>query len=241
MDDSLILSELEAQVRTMPNFPATGADRLTFFMMEAHYEWVGRTIALLTAWDKTKAIPARVAAQNLETAIFMQNVGTIRITLHEAISDLKLRVQHRPGGAFAANTPYDFFREFKNLLTQATKELFIIDAYLSDGIFTYLSAAVSGVPIRLMTKSERKPKLIPLVRAGQQAFQQQYQRQVETRETTQIHDRVIFLDGQTCYVSGASFKDAAKNAPTYLTFLSPDLIPDKLAAYEAIWNQATPI
>ena len=33
----------------------------------------------------------------------------------------------------------------------------------------------------------------------------------------QFHDPSLFIDGSSCYQSGASFKDGAKNAPTTLT------------------------
>jgi len=240
MDETLILAELEAQVRTMPPFMSNSAFRRPNAVMPDDYHWIGRTVALLEHWDKYKVMPVRIAAQSLyPSPMFQAHVGTIQVTIYEAIADLKLRVQQRPGGAFAANAVYDYFRLLKDTIGLAISDVFIVDPYLSDDIFTYLSVAGPGATIRLMMKP--KQQLTSQVQAGRQHFQQQYNRQVEVRQTNDIHDRLVFVNKQTCYLSGASIKDAAKKAPTYLAPLSADLVQDKLAVYEAIWASATAI
>ena len=40
---------------------------------------------------------------------------------------------------------------------------------------------------------------------------------IHVRSAPNFHDRYFFVDGASCYQSGASFKDGAKSAPTTLT------------------------
>jgi hypothetical protein len=74
-----------------------------------------------------------------------------------------------------------------------------------------------------------------------QKFISQKKMVVEVRSSQKIHDRVIFIDGRSCWVLGQSIKDAAKTKPTYLAPLSADTSQLKKAEYEQIWTAATPI
>jgi hypothetical protein len=58
---------------------------------------------------------------------------------------------------------------------------------------------------------------------------------VEIKKTTEIHDRVLFVDSRDAWLMGASIKDAGKK-PTYLMPLSPELGAKKLEIYNSIWN-----
>ena len=201
MDDALILAELEAQARSLPGFINVSAIPMPYIITNSDYRWIGHTVALLHQWDSVKAIPVRVAGQNLQGPLFDQNVGIIRVALYEAIADLKLRVRQKPGGAFAASAVYDFFREFKNVISLADKELFVIDPYLNEEIFTYLSFAGLAVKFRLLMK---EPKLIAAVRMAQSKFNEQYDWEAETRETKDIHDRVVTATRSRCWPLGKS-------------------------------------
>jgi hypothetical protein len=241
MDDTVILTELEAQVRSMPralNAQISGIG-IAPTLIQADYEWLGNTVALLGRWHSHNTIFVRTAAGGLHGPLFDQNAATTKVALYEAIGDLKLRLQARQGGAFGPNAVYDYFRALKDTISIATSDVFVADPYLDDQIFDYVSAAVSGASIRLLMSP--KQLLTASVVAARTKFQQQHGRQVEVRTSKAFHDRVIFINRQTCYLSGASIKDAAQRAPTYLAPLASDLIQDKLADYEAIWTNATPI
>jgi hypothetical protein len=56
-----------------------------------------------------------------------------------------------------------------------------------------------------------------------------------------IHDRIIVVDRSAVWIVTQSLKDLAANAPATVTRFSEDLSPEKLAAYEAIWSNASPI
>src|SRR5262245_38925026 len=128
MDDIVILTELEAQVRTMPqalNHHTTQYDPAPA-LHPADYEWLGRTITLLERWSSNKTILVRTAAAGLQPGLlFDGNAATIKVTLYEAVGDLKLRLQARPGGAFAPNAVYDYFRILKDTISLATSDAFV--------------------------------------------------------------------------------------------------------------------
>jgi hypothetical protein len=64
---------------------------------------------------------------------------------------------------------------------------------------------------------------------------------VAIRSSKSIHDRVVFLDERSCWVLGASIKDAAKLKPTYLAPLAADAAQLKKADYEQIWQKSSAI
>ena len=47
----------------------------------------------------------------------------------------------------------------------------------------------------------------------------------------------MFIDRAACYLSGASFKDGAKNAPTVLAQIR-DAFEDMWNTYERKWNES---
>ena len=67
----------------------------------------------------------------------------------------------------------------------------------------------------------------------------QFSVNIELRKSTAIHDRVIFVDDDQCWVLGMSIKDAASKKPTYLAPLAADVIADKRKHYEEIWVAGT--
>jgi hypothetical protein len=70
---------------------------------------------------------------------------------------------------------------------------------------------------------------------------QQTKVKLEARASGAIHDRVLFLDGRSCWVLGQSIKDAAKSKPTYLAPLDAQTAELKKSEYGKIWSSAKPI
>jgi hypothetical protein len=61
----------------------------------------------------------------------------------------------------------------------------------------------------------------------------------EGRMSSDVHDRVIFIDNADCWVLGQSVKDAAVSKPTYLVPI--ESVSDMQRLYEDVWSRATPI
>jgi hypothetical protein len=231
MDDALLLAELEAQARTTPAFkrstPLTASD----------HQWLGRTHALLKRWNPYDAVSFMVAADSVGNEFSHErSLATVQGTLYRAIEDLRLKVQGKPEGVFGPGAVYDFHRALRDVMQSASTSLFVIDPYMNGKVFDYLIEVPAGVTTRLLTM--HKPAA---VKAAMATFKQQYPLPVEAREASPLHDRVVFVNGSSCFVLGQSIKDAAVKSPTYLAPLSGDLVADKLAAYETVWASAATI
>jgi hypothetical protein len=114
--------------------------------------------------------------------------------------------------------------------------VFFVDQYLdAEFVSRYLPHVADGVAIRLLGGSKRIATLLPAV----DMFAQQFKRTPQVRSSNGLHDRYLFVDRSTCYLSGASFKDGAKNAPAVLTQVT-DAFQAMWETYERLWNSARP-
>ena len=60
----------------------------------------------------------------------------------------------------------------------------------------------------------------------------------ELRNSQDLHDRVVFVDGR-CWVIGQSIKDAARKKPTYM--IEHENPGRMQPIYENVWNQAATV
>ena len=79
---------------------------------------------------------------------------------------------------------------------------------------------------------------MPTVLPAVELFTQQSAVSIQVRSSDDIHDRYLFVDQSACYLSGASFKDGAKNAPAVLTQIT-DAFQAMWDTYERLWDGAT--
>jgi hypothetical protein len=157
----------------------------------------------------------------------------IMVLLHEARHQLMMETQGPTDIAIAGGRIFDYFDEIRKIIELAKEDLLFVDPYLdSEFVSRYLPHVGGGVRVRLLAR-ERLPKLIPAA----EAFAKQTGMRLEIRSAPAFHDRYIFIDGASCYQSGASFKDGAKSSPTTLTQITDafDAVRD---TYETIWNAA---
>lgn len=202
------------------------------------HEWLGRASSLIAEWDGTQTIGFRVAARAMAGNLNRQmNYGTVLTTVHEAITSIENALSAQPGLVFGPGAAYDFFNALNELVESATRSLFIIDPYLDRGIFDgYLGNLKRAINTRLLVS-----RYADNVKVAAEAFRTQYGGEVEVKRSSEIHDRIIFVDAAQCWVLGASIKHAATRKPTYLAPLPDDLISDKLRIYEDLWRTAVAI
>lgn len=154
--------------------------------------------------------------------------------LNSCLAELKLDLpQPEIQGVFEPGQDYEFYRAVKTILGLATKEIFIIDPYLSTDIFdAYAGAIPRTVSFRLLTVSANLPPAV-LSLALKYATGGNFQ----LRDSNLIHDRVLFADNRV-WLCGQSLKDAAKKKPTYIVEHDEALMR---AVYEALWAKATAV
>lgn len=202
------------------------------------YSWLGQANALMHEWDEIKSIPFKAAVSGLLQNINRPgNFGIVIAFFHDVIARVENSLPEEAGQAFGPGAAYDFFRALNDLVSTAKVQLWVVDPYLDAQVFDgYMQALQPGVSARLLTA-----KYLNNVKVAAEKYRAQFGSAVETRSSNDIHDRVIFVDNDQCWVLGASIKDAALKKPTYLAPMSLDVAAEKRNLYEAIWAAGTPI
>jgi len=114
---------------------------------------------------------------------------------------------------YSGGEAYEFYKDIKSLMKTAKNEVFIVDGYVNEELFDiYVEKISNRVKIRILTRPDTyKGHFYDVAKK----FSLKPNAKFEIRETTQCHDRVIFIDS-SAWVSGQSIKDAAIKKPTYL-------------------------
>jgi hypothetical protein len=128
---------------------------------------------------------------------------------------------------------FEYFEEIRKIIETARQEVFFVDPYLdTDFVARYLPHVSKGVVVRLLGR-KRMPALVAAV----EMFAKQEGLTVEVRSAPTLHDRFLFVDRAECHLSGASFKDGAKEAPVTIAKVT-DAFPAMWAEYDGMWNTA---
>jgi hypothetical protein len=162
---------------------------------------------------------------------FDKRVAAYTALLKSVLAELELMMPTAEvAGAYEAGEEYQLSRDLKTIVGFATKDLYIIDNYLSTELFdVYMENVASGLMVRVLTNQVTDP-----VRLVAEKFSKRGG--FELRSSKDVHDRVIFADDR-CWVIGQSIKDAAKKKPTYIVEHSG--ATSMRGIYEAIWPLAT--
>lgn len=230
MENAALLAHLRALIERQPDW-STYSEHSS-----PHQQWLAQARSLVNRWSPVEAAAITVAVPNLGRDIIHNDaVGRILQSVQNAIADLEFDVPTEDRLAFGAGDVYDIFRELKKVIESAEKSVFIIDPYLDATVFDlYLDGVSAGIDVKLLCNRFAGP-----VSQAAQRYSQQHASSVEVRQTSDAHDRVIFLDDSACFVLGQSIKDAANAKPTYLAPLPPDVSIEKLRIYNDVWNTAT--
>jgi hypothetical protein len=225
-----IVVQIDDVIRTMP--PRQTLRHET----DENLAWLGRVSAAITAWSQARSLVlpqyiSQFSSMNAhESGIAFRG---IMILLHEARHQLMMETQGPTNIAVAGGRFFDYFDEIRKIIELAKEDLLFVDPYLdSEFVSRYLPHVGGSVRVRLLAR-EKLAKLIPAA----EAFAKQTGMRLEVRSAPGFHDRYIFVDGASCYQSGASFKDGAKSSPTTLTQIT-DAFNAVRDTYEAIWNAA---
>lgn len=232
MKPAEVLAQLRVQADSAPDFATYTPTS------QIHLRWLGTTHSLVDLVNKYEAVQISVAASTLYSPHMRDgHVNTIMTVLYRAIAHLEASIPAQKDQIFGPGAVYDFMRALSGIVTSAGNSLLVVDPYLDDQIFdTYLAGTSPSLAVRILTA------VYPAsLKAALTKFNAQHGRTVEVRKSALLHDRLVFVDGVSCWLLGQSIKDAAASKPTYLAPLSSDLVTAKLAAYELIWQQAQSI
>jgi hypothetical protein len=219
MNREQLLGEFETLMRTMPTREQFGNTDCS--------AWLGRALALIDRWDLSQGGKAHGAVgwlQNQDLESQIRGYGSLRTLLQQARAALQMDVGTL-STVVQQGQVFDYFDELRKVIEPARSALFFVDPYLdAEFVSRYLPHVAPGSAVRLLGGTKKMPTLLPAV----DLFTKQSGLSVQVRSSNDIHDRYLFVDGAACYLSGASFKDGARNAPATLTQITD--------AFQAMWN-----
>lgn len=227
--DQQLLGEVGELIRTAPPWDQTDSPE--------GMAWQGRAAAILKRWNNMRSIAIDLQFSQLRSAsgrTAYTGHREVMGLLHEARADLQLKTAGPMCVAIDTASEFDYFDALRKLIAEARTDILFVDRYMgAEFIGKYMGLVAQGASVRLLTR-DRLTSLIPAA----QAFTAQHGLPIAVRSTDNIHDRCMFVDRRTCYVSGASFKDGGRDAPTAITQIV-DAFEQTLATYEKFWSEAT--
>ena len=125
-------------------------------------------------------------------------------------------------GLFFQGQIFDAYAKFESFISQAQKEIILIDNFVDLSILERFSKKKPNVKITIWTA----PKT-PLTSQDIQQFNTQYPT-LTVNHTTKMHDRFLIIDNKILYHIGASLKDLGKKCFAF-EILDKSLIPHLLA------------
>lgn len=109
---------------------------------------------------------------------------------------------------------YDFYKNIKEILSNARRKVAISDSYVSEELVTlYFDNLPDDVEILILTSEQEnreKEKFFEIAKK----FAMRPRKRLEVRASADCHDRMIFVDDDA-WVCGSAVKDAGRK-PTYL-------------------------
>lgn len=228
MTDEELLAEIEDILRNTPS-------RETIFNESVeNYSWLGRVAAALEEWNIVKGTMAKIHIDNIQNTnadISDDGLRKTLTTLHQARHNLLMKTTGPLSVAVSNGMVFDYFDELRKIIEASNQEILFVDPYLdAEFVSRYITNVKNGVSIRLLAR-EKLSTLLPAV----SAYRNQSQQAIAVRSAPGFHDRYVFIDGNSCYQSGASFKDGAKTSPTTITQIT-DAFAAILSTYEDIWR-----
>jgi hypothetical protein len=226
-----LLLEVQDVIRSMPgprDFSVNG---------DTCVVWLGRASAVMSNWDMPRSTVhfepevRRYSAlyANRDRVNFEPLRHSLLMLLHQAENDLRLKTSGPLSVGIGTGRVFEYFDEIRKLIEGARADLLFVDPYIdAEFVSRYLPLVPDGTAVRILAR-ERLTTLKPAVAA----FIAQSGKSVEVRTCGGFHDRYLFIDGQACYQSGASFKDGAKKAPTVLTQIT-DAVSAVTTTYEQL-------
>ncbi|MBP5591921.1 ORF6N domain-containing protein [bacterium] len=115
----------------------------------------------------------------------------------------RYRIEYRQGIFFKGQI-FDAYAKFESFITEAEKEIVLIDNYVDLSVLERLTKKQKDVKVTIYTRSKTEISALDI-----QKFNEQYP-SVTLKYTENIHDRFLIIDGKILYHIGASIKDLGK-------------------------------
>lgn len=230
MNPEDLLAQINDLLRTKPS------QNTIHEISDENMSWLGRARAILNQFDSAIGItigPALKGIQSGNTYRINNGYQELMTEIHRARHDLMMKTTGPLSAVIPSAMVFDYFDEIRKIIELAEHDVLFVDPYLdADFVSRYLPHIPSSARIRLLTSDNKLKTLIPAV----EEFIKQNESNIELRSANGFHDRYVFVD-DSCYQSGASFKDGGKNAPTTITQIT-DAYSAMRDTYEGLWGAA---
>jgi hypothetical protein len=139
---------------------------------------------------------------------------------------------------FAKGSEHDAYVHIRSILQTAKRELFVIDPYMDGSIFQVLGT-LQPTTLRIRILASKISADFAL--EGAKFMKQHPGFTIEVRTTRDFHDRFVIVDNSSCYLLGASIKDAGNKGFTIVPLQEPSIVKFILDYATQVWTSATPI
>ena len=185
-----------------------------------------------------------VACENLDGPLRARHAETITNILHRVLVRAEENAPRESrGSVLLIRGDVDAYRAVRQLLVTANGDALLVEPeangkFLAD----YAILAPERVTVRLLAdEAGFGPTLIGGVERWHQRFGDGRKLIVRLASANTLYERIILLDGERGWVSGAPFKHLAKKSNTTLVRMRPEEEARKTAVYSEIWNDAKPV
>ncbi|HET9130313.1 MAG TPA: hypothetical protein VFO86_05155 [Terriglobia bacterium] len=229
MNKLALLEELRALGETAPSF-----DHCTP-TSQIQQRWLGKGYALLTMWNMEEANTFKASMDVLGAELLRAN-GLTKIfgILYRAIADLEMQPTTAGAGASGPGAAYDFAKVLKELLASAAELILIVDPAPDEQFFAgFLSTVQPKVIVQLLVREKAEA-----LKSAMDAFVAQKNISIELRESNRVHDRIVCIDGRSCWIAGQPMKVSVRSRQSYLAPLPYEVAKHKLDYYQDAWQSA---
>lgn len=234
-----LYSQIKLHIQRIPNFSSVRD------ILDEDRRWVAKALALVSAsGNVVVTAKVSVAASSLRpTPEGFTHFNEIYMGLLVVMEGLELILPASLSGTFIpAGSTFDAHAAFSRVVSQAKKDVLLVDPYLDEKALTEFGQSVpDGVMYRLLGGVGKiRPSLEPAGRKW--VHQNGVKRPLEVRlaPEKELHDRAIFIDKEQPWTMSQSLNALATRSHAEI-LLSMGIAELKIPAYEAIWDAATPM
>jgi hypothetical protein len=138
-------------------------------------------------------------------------------------------------GIFFAGQQFDALQRVREVFSEATTELVVVDAYVNEDLLALLTNKAPSVAVRILTK-----RVTASFKVNAVAFNKQYGG-LSVRESSEFHDRFVIVDDGMFFHFGASLKDLGGRGFMFSRIEEPDVIEGLRQKLQVAWDPATSI
>lgn len=232
VEKQIILLKLTEALERAPDF----GEKPIMDPVTIQRQWLSKVGALLSRISLDRQVQYKASFSTI-VQYWPHTILQIKGQVSDAIEELKLELEldgrSEIGNAYEPGEVYKFFADLKSIIANAEEEIFVVDPYFNGEAFDiYLSELDPNVNVLILAGRYSKD-----IKNYIDKHITQYKTSITLRRSKELHDRIIFIDGEVSWIMGGSIKDAGKKA-TYLIPLATPITQTKFEIYKKIWGRA---